>query len=879
MPGACNILRDKIDILDLIQADLPHVEWSTEASGSRYVCNSPFREENTPSFKVDIERKRFKDYGGEGHYGDIIKWVMIWHKLTFIEAVLHLSNRFHINLDKFKSPEAIRMATQRDRYVDANRYAADIMHDWLVGHPQIREDFLTRSGFTLEQIAPYKVGYCPSRDALVHALLEKIKLTEDEIRDLEFSRQDLFGNVVVYPIHNYHNEVIGFRTKLADGNLHYGTSKYIGNKATHPLADLSVVYGFSQINRSINSTNSVTMVEGFRDAIALGAVAIMGSEVREEQVAALIRNGVDKFNICLDGDETGWSKSLKVVDQMEWYHDKYVTISRPPLDIDPHEVWRVGGKNAVDKMLADRRLPLEFWLDNTYDIDSANITDHEKIGILTAIKPKLFNHGPLQTDLILPRLAKSLELSVETLHEIVAEIHATRTELFSVDAEQAVLKYVFLDPHGLSNMLSRGVSDETFAIDHHKKCWLSTVYVYERYRDQYTPQNIIDYLVQKHPDPTITDTVAGILDITPKYAVDVATTIVLDLHKRRVALRESEVLGKRVKNLQLDFNVVVDQHRKNLTAKSKATYTQANTPEEISNLLAKSIEKRIQSGGAFMGSDFSATLPALCQAINGISPGHDVVIAGSTGAGKSLLAMNIITPLVMDKGEKWLWINQEMTTEDNGLRMVSIMTGISNRAIIKGQLNNDQVGIVHNAIERVATSGLYSYQPVHGTIDEILATIEDYHFKYKLTGVVWDYIQLVSASNDQRGMSRDQVIGEASTIMKNKVALGMQLGCIVVAQRNRSGDQHGSEAIGGSYKVAQDADVLIEIQKPRQRPTDDSAQVGNRMISIPKLRHGASDAKIDIFLSDDQATSNLRLIEAASLKERMAFYKAGNGMG
>ncbi len=61
------------------------------ASGHRLLYHSPFRQESTPSFWVNRQINRFKDFGSQGERGDdIIQLVQRLHNCTFAVAITEL---------------------------------------------------------------------------------------------------------------------------------------------------------------------------------------------------------------------------------------------------------------------------------------------------------------------------------------------------------------------------------------------------------------------------------------------------------------------------------------------------------------------------------------------------------------------------------------------------------------------------------------------------------------------------------------------------------------------------------------------------------------------------------------------------------------------
>ena len=83
-------LKMRVNIVDVIGKELP-----LKKSGKNYTCCCPFHHEKTPSFSVN-EEKQFYHCFGCGKGGDVISFVMEYHKLDFREAVDKLCDDYGI---------------------------------------------------------------------------------------------------------------------------------------------------------------------------------------------------------------------------------------------------------------------------------------------------------------------------------------------------------------------------------------------------------------------------------------------------------------------------------------------------------------------------------------------------------------------------------------------------------------------------------------------------------------------------------------------------------------------------------------------------------------------------------------------------------------
>ena len=98
--GLIDDVRDAADIVQIVSDYVP-----LKRAGSRLKGLCPFHQEKTPSFSVDPNNQLFYCFGcGTG--GDLFKFVMLYDKLEFPEAVEMLAQRFGIPLPKPDAREA-----------------------------------------------------------------------------------------------------------------------------------------------------------------------------------------------------------------------------------------------------------------------------------------------------------------------------------------------------------------------------------------------------------------------------------------------------------------------------------------------------------------------------------------------------------------------------------------------------------------------------------------------------------------------------------------------------------------------------------------------------------------------------------------------------
>jgi DNA primase len=98
-----------------------------KSGGNRWRGLCPFHQEKTPSFYVDADKQLYYCFGcGSG--GDVFKFLMLYEKLDFPEALKSLAARYGVSLPAARSPEL----SERQRIVDLNREAVAFFREQLM---------------------------------------------------------------------------------------------------------------------------------------------------------------------------------------------------------------------------------------------------------------------------------------------------------------------------------------------------------------------------------------------------------------------------------------------------------------------------------------------------------------------------------------------------------------------------------------------------------------------------------------------------------------------------------------------------------------------------------------------------------------------------
>ncbi len=280
-------------------------------SGRQWKGCCPFHGEKNPSFYVyDDHYHCF----GCGAHGDAIGFVMQSQGTGFMEAVEQLASEAGMDVPQ-PTPEAAEAERRRLDLGGILEAAAGAYQRRLFlpeGHTALT--YLLGRGLTLETIKQFGLGWSGEGRGAIAADLAREGVTADQLvevgvmrRDDETGRTfDLFYNRVMFPIRDRRGRTISFGGRIMGD----GQPKYVNGPETALFSKRRNLYGLDMARNGVRSGQSLVVVEGYMDVIALhqagftGAVAPLGTALTDDQLELLWQVSPVPI-LCFDGDAAG----------------------------------------------------------------------------------------------------------------------------------------------------------------------------------------------------------------------------------------------------------------------------------------------------------------------------------------------------------------------------------------------------------------------------------------------------------------------------------------------------------------------------------------------------------------------------------------------
>jgi DNA primase len=310
-------VRAAADIVDVISGFV-----RLKKSGRGFMGLCPFHQEKTPSFHVHPEKDLYKCFGcGKG--GNVFTFLMEMERTSFVETVTLLAERYSISLPTARK-EDTQTAERRDALLQVSRTAARFFYDALQGEKgEFCRTYLKKRAWTDQIQRRFGLGYAPdSWDALLKEL-KKAGIPDDILEEAGLiikkesgKTYDRFRNRLMFPIFSVGGKVVGFGARALNPE---DQPKYLNSPETAIYNKSKILYGLSFAVPYIRERDSVVLVEGYADVIALHqagfghVVATSGTALTTAQIQLLMRYTPNVL-FLYDADSAGANAMLRSID-------------------------------------------------------------------------------------------------------------------------------------------------------------------------------------------------------------------------------------------------------------------------------------------------------------------------------------------------------------------------------------------------------------------------------------------------------------------------------------------------------------------------------------------------------------------------------------
>lgn len=423
-------ILEATDIVALISERI-----ALKKAGKEFVGLCPFHNDRKPSLNVNPAKGIFKCFAcGAG--GDAIKFVQLYEKLEFRDALQYLADRAglgHLRETRGATDGGRGGSIERDQLRSVLNWAAQHfqrnLRDAAAGRAAY--EYAIGRGMKPETVEKFRLGYAletwddlslaATRAGIAPEVLEAAGLVS---RHEAGRLYDRFRNRLMFPIHDPFGRVIAFGGRTMGDD----PAKYLNSPESALFSKSRVLYGFDLARKSFDAEKSAIVVEGYVDALMLAqagygqAVATLGTALTDSHVKLLAPH-VERVFLCFDGDAAG-QKAADRACEVALRSDLDVRVVVLPAGKDPADLVSEDDK-IFNNNLQDAKSALHFkWEQTRAHFASAGPSgQRQAIDVFLAFIAKLADSrslDPVQQGLLVSRLADLLELPSEPVYQMLA---------------------------------------------------------------------------------------------------------------------------------------------------------------------------------------------------------------------------------------------------------------------------------------------------------------------------------------------------------------------------------------------------------------------------------------------------------------------------
>lgn len=195
-------------------------------------------------------------------------------------------------------------------------------------------------------------------------------------------------------------------------------------------------------------------------------------------------------------------------------------------------------------------------------------------------------------------------------------------------------------------------------------------------------------------------------------------------------------------------------------------------------------------------------IPKLDELTLGYKPGDLIILGAQTGHGKTAYALNAALASYYNSNHPVLYVNTEMSRKQIAYRWAAILSDIPINRIRTGNLRDEEIQTVTNALASFAQSNFYTSYIPNLTPEKLQALARKSKLQHGIELLIIDYVGRMDTSNPK--YDEWQVL---YNIVKSQklLAQNLEIACIVLVQLNPDG------TLQGAKRMKNECDLMLKL--------------------------------------------------------------------
>ena len=402
---------DQTDIVDVVGRRV-----QLNKKGSNYWGVCPFHDDHKPSMAVNQDKQFYYCFVCQAS-GNSINFLRDYENLDFTDAVETLASSLGLDIPYEKT-----------EIQDENDYsildeAVKVFEAKLKESKKAINYLKSRniSGITAKK---FQLGFSDdSWDSLYSSFEkrfeQKVMASSGLFLEKNKKNYDRFRNRVIFPIRNIKGQNIAFGGRVIDPD---DEPKYLNSPETKLFNKSNELYGLYEARKETKKMDSIIVVEGYMDVIALhekgikNAVATLGTAVTSNHLSKLMRYSNNIF-FAFDGDLAGEKAAWKALQNVlpiirEDTRIKFVFFEAGD---DPDSYVNKHGEKGFIELINNGQTLSEFFFSKVKKVDDINsLEGRSKIASYASELIRTINNVPIM-EAFISETIKICEIPVEKL--------------------------------------------------------------------------------------------------------------------------------------------------------------------------------------------------------------------------------------------------------------------------------------------------------------------------------------------------------------------------------------------------------------------------------------------------------------------------------
>jgi replicative DNA helicase len=391
------------------------------------------------------------------------------------------------------------------------------------------------------------------------------------------------------------------------------------------------------------------------------------------------------------------------------------------------------------------------------------------------------------------------------------DLYADRLPPQNIEAEQAVLGAIFLEPSALT-LASEILIPEDFYRASHQKIYNAML----KLNDEGKVVDLVTVTEELAAAKLIEDT--GGVSYLSELASSVPTAANIEYYARIV--EEKSLLRRLIRTAteiasdgyarEDEVEALLSEAEKNILA--VAQRKNAGAFHNIKDVLVRTydnIEQMHQNAGEITGLETGFI--ELDRMTAGFQRNDLIIVGARPSVGKTAFALNIAQNVAQKTGENIAIFSLEMGAEQLVMRLLCAEGNIDAQRLRTGTLTDDDWGKLTMAMGSLSNTGIFIDDTPGVRISDIRSKCRRLKQEHGLGMILIDYLQLILGSG-RAGENRQQEVSEISRSLK-QLARELKVPVIALSQLSRGVEQRQDKRpmmsdIRESGSIEQDADIV-----------------------------------------------------------------------